>query len=188
MIFKNIWIKFFLWHMAVLYIIAVITGNIEVIKNHIAIQPLWLTIAIANVGFRLRILTIRDDGGNEDDETRVCISYAVVPALFYNALVYVFFQNENVWIKIYFVWLVGFKLMFIRRPQNDEFITKNILDILVYFFALLVVQICFQLVANRNFQKGSLGEEWSVAISSLILPLLFYSTFAVLSDSQSNER
>jgi hypothetical protein len=184
----NIWIKFFLGHMAVLYIIAVITGNIEVIKNHIAIQPLWLTIAIANVGFRLRILTIRDDGGNEDDETRVCISYAVVPALFYNALVYVFFQNENVWIKIYFVWLVGFKLMFIRRPQNDEFITKNILDILVYFFALLVVQICFQLVANRMFQKGSLGEEWSFAISSLILPLLFYSTFAVLSDSQSNER
>lgn len=178
-----IWTKFLIMQFAMLYVTGVITGNIEIVKNQVAIQPLVLTIVLANILNRLAIMTLREDGGgNEEDEKRSCIFYAVAPALFYNALVYIFFQNENIWIRIYFVWLVGFGLMFIVRPKNDEFIAKNILDILVYFFALVVVQVSFQLVANRIFMKGSLGEEWSFAISSLILPLLFYSTFAVLSD------
>jgi hypothetical protein len=186
----NIWIKFLFMHIVALYFIAVITGNYAYLtQNFVAIQPLVTTVFLANVLNRLTIIQLREDNRDGEGEALSCIFYALAPALFYNALVYVFYRNENIWVKMFFLWFVAFGFfgfLALTPEKRDDFIvtddgvirnrylTQNLLEILLYFFVLISFAIAFQYVALRIFQKGSLGEAWSLAISSLCPPVLFY--------------
>jgi hypothetical protein len=169
---------FFLMHIAALSVIAVITGNYAYLsQNHVAIQPLMITIVLANILNRLTIMQLREDKRDGEGETLSCIFYAVTPALFYNVLVYVFYRSESIWIKMFFLWFVGFGFfgkIALTSEKRDDCLTQNFLEILLYFFLLIAFAIVFQYVALRVFQKDSLGEAWSLSISSLGPPVLFY--------------
>ena len=173
----NIFFKFFLIHIAALCVTAVISGNITVIKEYVAIQPLVLTILMANILNRLAIMDLRENNRDGEGETLSCIFYAVTPALFYNVLVYIFYRSESIWMKMFFVWFVGFSFfgkIALTSEKRDDCLTQNFMDILIYFVVLIAFAIVFQYVALRVFQKDSLGEAWSLSISSLGPPVLFY--------------
>ena len=78
----------------------------------------------------------------------------------------------NIWIWFFFMLFVGLFVIAVMSG-NDWYISQNKATIMPLLVIMVTLAVMFEYVALRTFQKGGLGEAWSLGILSLGTAWLF---------------